>query len=389
MLRTIAFLIAAACLWAQTPRSVVKITGSLHKLVLFSDGTVGGWGDTRDGQLGPIAAIPNVRGHAAAYVPIAIPGKAIDIAATDRVSYVLQDDGTVLALGWGNEGGLGCGEKCVEGHQEKPTAIPGLRDVVQIAAGGTVAFAIHRDGSVSAWGTRSGGLIPDGVKPQPCCPTPKAVTPVKVPKLAGLKQISVGRFGLGLTADGHVQSWGIADPALGRVTEPFSWSDPAEIPGLTDVTSIVAMEASGAALRTDGTVWVWGRNTQAGFGNGRQSDEETSLAPQRIPGLANVTALSGARLGRHLIALLKDGTIRVWGNTDWGQGGMGIAGTNQPTPSAPKITSVKAVFAAGNNSFAVRRDNSVWIWGAGFKWPEGPEWPLGTNTKAPVPLALP
>jgi hypothetical protein len=120
MLRYFAFVLASVSLWAQAPRTVVKITGSLHKLVLFSDGTVGGWGDTRDGQLGPIAGIPNVQGHASAFVPITIPGKAIDIAATDRVSYVLLGDGSVLAFGWGSDGGLGCGEACVAGHQEKP-----------------------------------------------------------------------------------------------------------------------------------------------------------------------------------------------------------------------------------------------------------------------------
>ena len=182
-MRILVYLCLAASLFAQAPRTVVKITGSLHKLVLFSDGTVGGWGDTRDGQLGPVAAIPVVKGHASAFVPIAIPGKAVDIAATDRVSYVLLDSGTVLAFGWGSEGGLGCGENCVAGHQEKPTPVPGLRDVVQIVAGGTVAFAIHRDGSVSGWGTRSGGMLGDGTKQQLCCPAAKALEPVKIPKI--------------------------------------------------------------------------------------------------------------------------------------------------------------------------------------------------------------
>ena len=129
-------------------------------------------------------------------------------------------------------------------------------------------------------------------------------------------------------------------------------------------------------------------NGQAGFGNGRRSERETSLTPLRVQGLANVTALVGAPLGRHFIALLKDGTIRIWGNTDWGQGGVGIAGTEQATPAAPKISGVKAVFAAGNSSFAIREDNSAWIWGAGYKWPEGPEWPLAANAKTPVPLTF-
>lgn len=389
MLRILAFLCLATSTFAQAPRTVTKITGSLHKLVLFSDGSVGGWGDSRDGQLGPVAAIPAVKGHASAFVPIAIPGKAVDIAATDRVSYVLLEDGTVLAFGWGYEGGLGCGQNCVAGHQEKPTAIPGLRDVAQIAAGGTVAFAIHRDGGVSAWGTRAGGMLGDGTKQQPCCPAAKALEPGKVPKLAGVKQISVGPgFVLALTPEGRVLSWGNSQDALGRAAELGDWVEPGEIPNLADVSAVAAISGTGAALKKDGTVWVWGNNGQAGFGNGRRTDRETSLTPVRVPGLANVTTLAGAPLGRHYIALLKDGTIRIWGNTDWGQGGVGIAGTEQATPAAPKIAGVKAVFAAGNNSFAVREDNSAWIWGAGFKWPEGPEWPLAVNAKTPVPLTF-
>jgi alpha-tubulin suppressor-like RCC1 family protein len=390
MLRCIAFVLVSTSLWAQAPRTVVKITGSLHKLVLFSDGTVGGWGDTRDGQLGPIAPIPVVRGRATTFVPIMIPGKAVDIAATDRVSYALLSDGTVLAFGWGLAGGLGCGEKCLDGHQETPTAIPGLRDVVQIAAGDAAAFAIHRDGMVSAWGSRDRGMIPDGVKSRPGNPAPKALTPVKVPKLAGLKQITVGGIGLGVTVDGRVISWGLSHPALGRMAEMGDWLDAGEVPGLTDVVSVVAIGETAAALKKDGTVWVWGSNDQAGFGNGQLSTNEVSRTPLRVPGLMNVTSLVGAQSGRQYIALLKDGTIRAWGNTDWGQGGAGISGTSQPRPSAPKISGVKAVFAAGNNSFAVREDNSVWIWGAGFTWRGGgPEWPLGVNTKTPAPLALP
>jgi len=164
--------------------------------------------------------------------------------------------------------------------------------------------------------------------------------------------------------------------------------EPGEIPGLTGVTTVISGTA-GAALKTDGTVWVWGSNMNGGLGNGR-ADSSVAKVPVRVPGLANVTALSGASLGRHFVALLKDGTLRTWGNSDWGQGGVGISGTSQPAVSMPKLTGVKAAFAAGNNSFAVREDGSAWIWGVGHTWPEGPEWPLGDEaTKAPRPLVLP
>lgn len=126
-------LILATVLPARVAEAPVKIVGDLHKLVLFSDGTVGGWGHSRDGQTGPRSAIPNVRGHAMAYVPIAVPRRVLDIAAGGRSSYLLLDDGTVAAFG--------CGEPCLNGS-ETPVPVIGLRDVVSLAARESTVFAI-------------------------------------------------------------------------------------------------------------------------------------------------------------------------------------------------------------------------------------------------------
>jgi hypothetical protein len=41
----------------QTAPQIVKITGGQHKLLLRSDGTVAGWGQCREGQLGPLGGI--------------------------------------------------------------------------------------------------------------------------------------------------------------------------------------------------------------------------------------------------------------------------------------------------------------------------------------------
>ena len=101
----------------------------------------------------------------------------------------------------------------------------------------------------------------------------------------------------------------------------------------------------------------------------------------------NVTALAGALTGRHFLALQKTGTILAWGNTDWGQGGAGISTQEQATPMPVKLTGVKAVFATGNNSFAVLADGSFWIWGRGASYPR--QWPVMKNSAVPVKLDLP
>ena len=86
-------------------------------------------------------------------------------------------------------------------------------------------------------------------------------------------------------------------------------------------------------------------------------NSDDQLVPQQVRGITNVVAISVGLTGRHTLVLLKDEALRGWGNTDWGQLGGGVFGTFQERPFSPKLAGVKAVFAAGNNSFAVRTDN--------------------------------
>jgi alpha-tubulin suppressor-like RCC1 family protein len=104
-----------------------------------------------------------------------------------------------------------------------------------------------------------------------------------------------------------------------------------------------------------------GNNEQAQFGNGKRNVDETSRVPVRVSDVANAVALSGAMVGRHFLAFLRDGTLRVWGNSDWGQ--------------------------TGNHSLAIKQDGSLWIWGVGSSY-RG-VWPLTQNAPFPVQLVIP
>jgi alpha-tubulin suppressor-like RCC1 family protein len=365
----------------------MKISGEMHKLVLFSDGTVSGWGDMRDGQLGPRASVPNYRGHTTTVVRIPLPGKAVDIAAGERASFILLDSGAVLSCGFNMEGELGREvERPDARDSETPLPISGLQNVAALASLRKNTFAIHRDGTVSAWGPRAGGFIADGVRDG------RATTPLLVPGVSGVVQLSVGYMHvLALTSAGRVLSWGSnqSNMLLGRPLDPdLNWGPPGEVPELRDVAAVSATGVS-AVLKKDGTVWVWGNNGQAQFGNGRRDERQVSAVPVRVAGVANAVALAGGGLGRHFLVLLKDGSLRAWGNSDWGQVGIGLAGQEQASVvTVSKLTGVKRVFACGNNSFAVRSDNSVWFWG-GSTYTAGPVFPSNTNTKVPMPLSLP
>jgi len=384
----------------QPAPRIVKITGDSHKLLLRSDGTVAGWGRYTQGQLGPLARITVGKFNtSASLVAIALPAKAVDVAAGTSASYALLEDGSVMAWGGADSGQLGNGPvkapllaSSTSSMQyrgiETPARIAGLAGVASISAAGESAYAVLGDGTVRSWG---GGPIGDGrarssYQGPPSSAGP-AFRPVVVPGLADIAAISAGGgIVLALTKDGRVFSWGSNFyGALGRPPRiELALDTPGEIPGLRDVTQVVAGLGISTALKKDGTVWVWGSNWQQQFGFPAQTNQPNPndgwvLEPQQVPGVATVTAIA-VGTGRQTLVLLKDGTLRVWGNTDWGQLGTGAGPGFQPRPTAIKIAGVAAIFAAGNNSFAIRTDGTLWAWGGG-----GPgEFPLTTNVRAPT-----
>lgn len=386
---------------AQPAKTVVtKIVGERHKLLLSAEGRVVGWGDFGDGQLGPAGGSNRLDAGFNGPVLIALPAKATDVAAGEGSSYALLADGTVAAWGRGDAGQMGNGSapgrdfsKPFSNGTPQPVRVAGLTDVVQIAAAADSALALHRDGSVSAWGSRRAGVIGDGQHPkrhgEPGAPV---TTQVRVPGVAGVVQLSTsGAHVLALTGDGRVLSWGSNHHgALGRPPRrELPMDEAAEVPGLADVVAVAAGHGVSTALKKDGSVWVWGANWHGQFGNGQRTDPPGTnsgfeLVPQRVAGVANVAALAVGITGRHTLVLLKDGSLRGWGNTDWGQLGAGVAATFQPAPVTPKIAGVQSIMAAGNQSFAIRSDGSLWAWGAG-----GPrDWPLKAHTKLPLRLDI-
>ena len=384
-------MIASPSLRAQAPAqarvTVVKVTGDSHKLALRSDGTVIGWGQWVRGQLGPVT--PLMSGPpfgTAGPVPISLSGKAIDVATRANASYALLEDGSVWAWGDARDGLLGTGNSAQAPLLATSTTSMQYRGAEQalrvpmpaakkIYGGSVGTFALLTDGTVIGWPSRGDA----GSTPAP---------------IAGLSDIvdlaPAWSHVLALTKDGHVWAWGSNQyGVLGHAPtalDEFS-ATPVLVPDLSNVSSIAAAGDASFALKSDGTVWVWGTNGQAQFGNGQRASHPTSGiqgTPQRVPGVANVAAIS-AVAGRHVMALLKDGTLRAWGNTDWGQIGTGLSATFVLTAVTPKITGVKSVFAVSGNTFAVKTDGTFWAWGNG-----GPgEWPLARKTALPTMITIP
>jgi len=374
-------------------------SGGGFTLVVKADGTVVGWGRDTDGQSANPAA---PRGTIGIPTVINLPGKVLQVAKGDITSYALLEDGTVIAWGPNDEGQLGNGPMGGNGElgiYPKPSITPvrvtGLKDIIQIEAGGKHGLALRKDGTVWAWGNREDGAVGDG-QPKTLRPL-KAIGPTQVSGLQGITQIAATRrHNLALRSDGKVMAWGLNhDGQLGNGTRNNGWS-PTEVSGLDRVVSIATGVASfggnsfSGAVRDDGTVWTWGSGVSGVAGNGvaNPSPDDPggrNLLPVQVQGLTNVKSLS---LGfGHAAALMRDGTLRMWGHNGYGQIGIGATAEYHYRPMPVKgFTNVASVYLGSMRSFAVRTDGSFWIWGTSSSGGQGI---LGRTLRVPTLLELP
>jgi len=391
---TIGALCSPVALAAQTAApaaSIRDVAVNQFSLAARGDGSVVAWGRAPGGVL----AVPT---------PISLPGPAQRVAVGGSSAYVLLEDGTVVAWGENDEGQLGNGpsgsNKSLGTYPKAsitPVKVTDLADIIAIAAGLKHAIALRKDGTVWAWGNRDDGAIGDGDgKPTGSLRVLSATAPVAVRGLTGITQIAAGMtHNLALTRDGKVMSWGSNGAGeLGVGTRATGWT-PAEVTGLTNVVAIAAGSGQGtygvsAAVRQDGTLWVWGSGSSAQMGNGVSNPSPDdpggrNLLPLQVKGITGAKAASvGAG---HIAVLMNDGSLRAWGMNGYGELGLGKTSSYEAVPvRVPGLANVASLRLGGYNSYAIRTDGTLWIWGFGFYTGRGI---LSHNLAAPTRLDLP
>ena len=258
--------------------------GASFSMALGANGAVRAWGNNQSGQLGDGNAPID---HGSPEIVHGLgPGSGVArIAAGLSFGLVLKRDGAVLAWGNGTSGQLGIGPT---GKVSAPTQVRGLgpgSGVVAIEAGGSFALALKADGTVLAWGNNKSGQLGDGTAPK------DHPTPVQVRGLgpgSGVVAIAAGgTSALALKRDGTVLAWGNNQSGqLGDGTAPTDHSTPVQVVSLGQGGRITAIASGGSqslATRSDGSTFAWGNNSSGQLGDGTAPADHSTPVVVSLP----------------------------------------------------------------------------------------------------------
>lgn len=243
---------------------------------------------------------------------------------------------------WGNNtaGKLGLGDLNVKRSSPVQIGTPqtwGNVNLVNAASGRDSSFAILENGTLWAWGENGNGQLGLGTNIDMSSPT-------QVGALTNWRDIGSGYANtVAIKTDGTMWSWGRGDNGfVGINNTNIDYSSPVQIGALTTWDKIRVGQNGAFAIKTDGTLWVWGagyqgylaKNSTINYSSPVQVGIGTWL--DVIPGYLNAYGIdSGNRLyswGRnsdgalgqnHVSPLYISSPVQVGALTDWQSGAAG------------------------------------------------------------------
>ncbi|MCL2680649.1 MAG: hypothetical protein FWF11_04155, partial [Coriobacteriia bacterium] len=329
-------------------------SGMGHTHFIKDDGTLWSWGRNESGRtgLGITAATPQT-----SPTQVGTDTNWKQVSAGMNHSHAIKTDGTLW--GWGMNWHGVTGQGTTTGNQATPAQIGTDTDWMQVSAGGMFSLAIKTDGTLWAWGDNGRAATGFGTI------TGTQLTPRQVGTATNWTYVSAGNMHThAIRSDGTLWAWGFHQfgrTGLGVATATYQMT-PAQVGTATNWKQVSAASTHSHAVRSDGTLWAWGENANGRTGRGITTGNQAT--PAQIGTATNWTAVSAATI--HSFAIRTDGTLWSWGNNSNGRTGLGTIAGEQLTPAqVGSSTDWLLAKAASSETFSIgmRTDGTLWSWG--------------------------
>lgn len=288
-----------------------------------------------------LALLLGLLGPTEAHAEMGRPGQAVTYSSSGTHIGVIDENNTLWMWGDNGSGQLGNGGAANDSRYNGPCQTVPVRvmeDVASVSCGGFVTAAIKTDGSLWMWGSN------------------------------GYYQLGNGGAG-----NARLEGQNSREQLKIYQTVPIKIMD--------NVAAVSCGGSHTAAIKTDGSLWMWGDNTPGALGNDRQYDHIVNdLAPndrhvyQSVPVkvMDNAAAVSCAgTLNSAVTAVIKtDGSLWMFGGNSYGAVGNGGGGDVfvhnlywAQTVPVKVLDGVAQVTTDGAVTSALKTDGTVWSWG--------------------------
>ena len=301
--------------------------GYFHEAAIKTDGTLWMWGNNGNGQLGDNTGVAK----SSPVQTIASGTIWRQVSCGQFCTAAIKTDGTLWTWGYNGFGQLG--DNTVASKSSPVQTIAGGWIWKQVSCGLNITAAIKSDGTLWLWGYNQNGQTGDNTIVGKSSPvqTIAAGTP--------WKQVSCGHQHVGaIKTDGTLWMWGYNyNGQIGDNTVAHKSSPVQTIAGGTNWKQVTGGASHTAAIKQDGTLWAWGRNDFGGpLGDNTLTSKSSPV--QTVSGGNNWKQLSCGYF--HTASIKTDGTLWVWG--------YGVDGELGDNTSTSKSSPVQTI-AAGTN----------------------------------------
>ena len=303
--------------WSQVQGGAFDSVGGVK-----TDGTLWMWGRNFAGKLGlnkfslPWPSAPDSRSSPA---QVGTDTTWSTVSTFEAGTFALKTNGTLW--GWGGEGMWGSPQGTPAGARSSPTQVTGTPSTTWAVGKGKIATwtntfaAISSSGELYTWGRNYAGNL----------------------------------------GQNEAEAQNYSDPNPHRVGTDTTW----DIVGGVDEQGY----KNPLALKTDGTLWAWG-----GGGDGQlgQNDRTPRSSPVQVGTETTWTGKFTGKANNNCHAAIKtDGSLWVWGGQNSGELGLNQADTHISSPTQVGTESTWATIGQDHAVIAVKTDGTLWTWGSG------------------------
>jgi len=216
---------------------------------------------------------------------------------------------------WGNNLSNRLGDGTAVGKCSPVREICSATDWCQVSAGVSNTAAIKTSGQMWAWGFNSCGRLGDGTTVTRCSPVREICSATDWCQVS-----SAGYHAAAIKTNGQLWAWGRnSNGVLGVGTTVQSCSPVREISSAMNWCQVSVGFLHTAAVKTSSQIWTWGDNRCGRLGDGTTTDR-CSPVRERCSATDWCQVSAG---DRHTAAIKTSGQIWTWGSNSCGQLGDG------------------------------------------------------------------